>query len=286
MAKMLDFIKIARPHQWYKNLLVFLPIIFVGKLFDLNLLLLTALGFVSLCAISSANYILNDIIDAKKDRMHPEKKNRPIASGRVKVWQGAVLFAILAVASVYIALTLPKLFLYSIIALFALTQLYSLWLKKEVFADIVVIGVNFVIRAASGAFIIDVKISPWLIVGVFFFAMFLAAGKRHAELLFLGEKAMAHRATLRQYTKELTGSLMILTTALLIMAYSLFSFFSEHKNLFLTLPFAIYAIFRYFHLVYSGSAVARHPEKVFGDVRIIIVMILWGLLTGYLIYFA
>ena len=281
-----DYLKLIRPKQWYKNLLVFLPIIFVGKIFDMNLLLLTILGFVSLCLISSANYIINDIIDLKKDRPHPEKKNRPLASGQIKIWQAVVLFACFTAASVYVALGLPRLFLYSVIALFALTQLYSIWLKKEMFADIIVIGVNFVIRAISGAFIINVTVSPWLIVGVFFFAMFLAAGKRHAELLFLGERATVHRATLKQYTKELTSALMVLTTALLIIAYSLYSFFSEHKNLFLTLPFAIYAIFRYFNLVYSGSPIARHPEKVFGDVRMIVAMFLWGLLTLYLMYFA
>ena len=282
----IDYVKLARPQQWYKNLLVFLPIIFVGKLFNLDLLLLTVLGFFSLCLISSANYILNDVIDLKKDRQNPEKRTRPIASGQVKIWQGIVLFAIFAAASIYLALSLAPMFLYSVIALFVLTQLYSLWFKKEVFADIVIIGVNFVIRAASGAFIINVKISSWLIVGIFFFAMFLAAGKRHAELLFLGAKATAHRETLRQYTKELTGALMILTTALLVMAYSLFSFFSEHKNLFLTLPFAIYAIFRYFHLVQSGSPVARHPERVFSDGRMMIAMLLWLALSFYLVYFA
>ena len=167
-----------------------------------------------------------------------------------------------------------------------LAQLYSVWLKKEIFADVVVIGINFVIRAISGTFIINVAISPWLMVGIFFFAIFLAAGKRHSELLFLGERATAHRQTLKHYTKELTSALMILTTTLLIMAYSLYSFFSEHRNLFLTLPFAFYAIFRYFNLVYSGSPVARHPEKVFGDLRMVIAMLLWGLLTLYLMYVA
>jgi 4-hydroxybenzoate polyprenyltransferase len=286
MAAISDFIKLIRPKQWYKNFLVFLPIIFVGKVFDLNLLLLTIIGFASLCAISSANYILNDIFDIKNDRLHPEKKTRPLAAGRISIWVAILFMLVLVAVSGYLAFNLAPMFRYSIIALFVLTQLYSLWFKKEMFADIVIIGVNFVIRAISGAFIINVTVSSWLIVGVFFFAMFLAAGKRHAELLFLGEKATAHRATLKQYTKELTSALMVLTTALLIIAYSLYSFFSEHKNLFITLPFAIYAIFRYFNLVYSGSPIARHPEKVFGDVRMIVAMLLWGLLTLYLMYFA
>jgi len=286
MAAIIDFIKLIRPKQWYKNFLVFLPIIFVGKMFDLNLLLLTLIGFAALCAISSANYILNDIIDIKKDRLHPEKKTRPLAAGRISIWLAVLLAILLVAVSGYLAFNLTPMFLYSVISLFVLTQLYSVWLKKEMFADIVIIGVNFVIRAISGAFIINATVSPWLIVGVFFFAMFLAAGKRHAELLFLGEKATVHRATLKQYTKELTSALMVLTTALLIIAYSLYSFFSEHKNLFITLPFAIYAIFRYFNLVYSGSPIARHPEKVFGDVRMIVAMLLWGLLTLYLMYFA
>jgi 4-hydroxybenzoate polyprenyltransferase len=254
-------------------------------MFDWSLLLPTIIGFVSLCLISSSNYILNDIIDLKKDRQNPEKRTRPLASGSIAVWQAVIMFALFAAGSVYLALSPPKLFLYSVIALFLLTQLYSVWLKKEFFADVLIIGINFVIRAASGTFIINVAISPWLIVGVFFLAIFLAVGKRHAELAVLGDKAASHRATLKQYTREITGALMIITTSLLIMAYSLYSFFSEHRNLFLTLPFALYAIFRYFNLVYSGNAVARHPERVFGDLRMVIAMLLWALLTGYLIYF-
>lgn len=286
MTDLSDFFRIARPQQWYKNLLVFLPIIFVARLFEKELFVITVIGFIALCFISSANYIINDIIDAKKDRMHPERKTRPIASGSMPIWQAIILVILLATAAALLAIALSKQFFYSILLLFILTLLYSLWLKHEIFADIIIIGINFVLRAISGAFIIDVRISPWLIIGVFFFAIFLAIGKRHAELLFLGTNAAMHRITLKQYTKELTSALMILTTSLLVMAYALYSFFSEHKNLFFTMPFAMYAIFRYFQLIYSGSALARHPELTFTDLRMILAMALWAVVTFYLLFFA
>lgn len=285
MAKILDFIKLIRPQQWYKNLLVFLPIIFIGKAFDLNSVLLTVLGFVSLCLISSSNYILNDIIDIKKDRLNPEKKKRPLASGRIKIWQALIIFALFAAISVIIALNLNMNFLYAVIFLFGFTLFYSLILKKEPFADIIVIGINFVVRAMSGAFIIDVKISPWLILCTFFLAVYLTVGKRHSELALLGKKAINHRATLQYYTPALTNALMIIATTILIISYSLYTFLSEHNNLIYTLPFALYVIFRYFQLVYSGSSAARHPERVFLDWRMILGMLLWAGVTFYILYF-
>ena len=285
MAKILDFIKLARPQQWYKNLLVFLPIIFIGKAFDLNSFLLTIFGFISLCLISSSNYILNDIIDIKKDRLNPEKRQRPLASGRVKIWQALILFALFSAVSVIIALNLNMNFLYSIIFLFGFTLFYSLILKKEPFADIIVIGINFVVRAMSGAFIIDVKISPWLILCTFFLAVYLTVGKRHSELALLGKKATHHRATLQFYTPALTNALMIIATTILIISYSLYTFLSEHNYLIYTLPFALYVIFRYFQLVYSGSSAARHPERVFLDWRMILGMLLWSGVTFYILYF-
>jgi 4-hydroxybenzoate polyprenyltransferase len=280
----LDYLKVLRPQQLYKNLLVFLPLIFVGRVLEWPLLWATVLGFVSLCLASSFNYIINDIIDRKKDRAHPEKRHRPIAAGRVPVAAALVFAAVLLAASVRLAFILDQMFLAAVAFLVVLTQLYSLFLKRIAFADILTIGVNFVTRAVAGAFIIDVKISPWLILCTFFFALFLAAGKRHADALFLGKAARAHKETLLFYTKDITNTLMIMTTAMLIASYCFYAVLSEHRFLGASIPFALYAIFRYFSHIYSGSAIARHPEKVFTDWPMLVGMALWALSVYVAIY--
>lgn len=283
--KLLDYIKLLRPQQWYKNLVVFLPIIFVGEFFKFNLLLDTLIGFFALCFVSSTNYIINDMIDRKKDRLHPEKQSRPLASGSVSIIEAIFLAATLFVASVLISLSFSPAFTWSIFALLITTMLYSLIFKHEAFADILFIGVNFVIRAVSGTFIINVSISPWLVLCTFFLALFLAVGKRGSDLVLLGEDAAQSRQSLAHYTKEGVNALMILTTALLIVSYSLYSFLSDKKGLLLTLPFALYVIFRYFSLVYSGSEIARKTELVFKDPKLLIGGFLWALAAFLVLYF-
>jgi 4-hydroxybenzoate polyprenyltransferase len=278
------YFKVIRPQQWYKNLLVFLPLIFVGQLFDQQKFLLTLVGFVALCLVSSANYLINDIVDLKKDRAHPEKRRRPIASGRIPVLVAVVYALVLFGIGAWIAYRLDVWFLYFVLFLFGLTQLYSFWLKKEAFADILVIATNFVTRAVSGTFLIDVNISPWLVLCTFFFALFLSAGKRYADLAFLGAKAFEHKESLKVYTKEVANALMLIATMLLIAMYSAYALLGEHRWLGLSLPFALYAIFRYFSLVYTGSPIARHPHLVVMDKRMVVAMLLWVISVFAAIY--
>jgi len=279
-----DYLKVVRPQQWYKNLLVFLPLIFVGQLLDARLFWATALGFVSLCLASSFNYIINDIVDRRKDRAHPEKRNRPIASGRVDVGIAALIAVVLLVLSLRIAYVLDHTFMLAVMFLIILTQVYSFFLKNIAFADILAIGVNFVTRAVAGTFIIDVKISPWLILCTFFFALFLSAGKRHSDVLLLGRNARYHKHALASYTPQVTNALMVITTAMLVASYSLYSVLGEHRYLGVTIPFALYAIFRYFSHIYSGSSIARHPEKVFMDWQMLAGMTLWALAAFAALY--
>lgn len=260
MAKLLNYIKLLRPQQYYKNLMVFLAIFFVNQFFTKSIIPVIA-GFFSLCAISSVNYIINDIIDIKKDRQHPEKKHRPLASKKVSIPEALIIATILLIISIIIAINLSQYFFYSVLALLILTQIYSLFLKNILFADILTIATNFVIRSVAGAFIINVMISPWLILCPFFFAIFLASGKRHANLLFLKDKAKNTKKVLKKYTLELTNSLMLISTTLLIISYTLYAFLSNTKLL-ITLPFTLFVIFQYFSLVQKGSAIARNPEKI------------------------
>lgn len=280
----IDVIRLLRPQQWYKNLLIFLPLIFVGKMFDYYALLRIVYGFFVLCGISSVNYIINDIIDRKADKQHPEKKNRPIASGAISVPVALVLAAVLLALALLYAYAGGMQFFGTVMFLFLFTQFYSLVLKEKLFLDILGIATNFVVRAVAGTFLINVKISPWLVLCTFFLSLYLSVGKRHAEALYLGEKAATVRRTHQYYTKDLTTSLLNISTSLLIISYSLYSFLSEHKNLLITLPFALYVIFIYYYYIISGNKIARHPEYVFLDPRMTIGMVVWGILTVVLLY--
>jgi 4-hydroxybenzoate polyprenyltransferase len=283
-----NYLKLIRPWQYYKNLLIFLPLIFVKELFSIGAVSRVLVGFVALCMISSANYILNDIIDRKKDIMHPEKKYRPLASGIVSVGSALILAILCFVFSAWIAVWLGNYFVYFVLALFVLTLFYSYALKDIPFLDITLIGVNFILRAMSGAFIVYtgkiIPISPWLILCPFFLALFLAVGKRNADIKLLGAKAYLHKKILRYYTPGLTDSLMTITTTSLLICYALFSFNSDFPNLIYTLPFAVYIMFRYIYLVNSGSEIARNTHLLVKDIPIVVAGLIWAVVLLGIIY--
>ncbi len=281
-------LRLMRVNQWYKNLLVFLPLIFGLQLINSDAFWKTVLGFISLCFISSANYMLNDFIDIRKDKHHAFRKNY-LTSGEIKLWIALSLFIILFAASSAIASYLSMPFLLLVLALFLLTTFYSIIFKNELFADVILISINFVIRAVSGAFVIVsgfkpyVWISPWLIVGVFFLALFLAVGKRASEVI-ISKRNHVYRGTLKQYAPELTNALMFISTSALVISYSLYSFLSINPWLILTLPFAIYIIFRYLYLIYSGSRIPL-ANKFYLDNRLLVGITLWGIITFIVLYF-
>lgn len=268
MGRITDYFSIMRPYQWYKNLVIFIALFFTGSLFDAWYLMLTIMGFVSLCFVSSSNYIFNDILDAKSDRFHPEKKKRPIAAGRIGTMAASVIAVVLLLFSLYIAYSLSGYFFISIIALLITTSAYSIGLKNEPFLDLVLISINFVIRAASGAFIISAFISPWLIITAFFLAVFLAVSKRKSDLIILGKNAVKHKSVFSVYTHSLTDTITGISASVLIIAFSLYSFLRGHDWLLILVPLMTYIIFRYIYLVSSGSVIGRHPHLFYKDPRL------------------
>lgn len=277
-------IKLLRIQQWYKNLLIFLPLIFSGNLFNVEALTITSIGFFALCLISSSQYIINDIIDIKKDKLHPEKKYRPIAAGKIERLTAFMLSILLFITGFLISYSLNETFGMLVLILAIISTTYTFWLKRQTIADVIAISTNFVIRAISGAFLINVIISPWLIIGVFFLAFFLVTGKRHAELIYLGKNAGKIRETLQGYTKETTTAMMIIATTLLLMSYALYTFFSLHQGLLITLPFALYTILTYFTLVLNGDKITRSPEKAITNIKLFIGTFLWIIITFIIIY--
>ncbi|MBS3147900.1 UbiA prenyltransferase family protein [Candidatus Woesearchaeota archaeon] len=280
----MSYLELVRAFQWYKNFLVALALVFSGNLLNFSVYPQVLIAFAAFCALSSSTYVLNDIADRQRDALHPEKRSRPLPSGRVSVQGAFILSFSLASVGVALSLLLPVGFVMCAFSYFVLSQLYTLLLKHEAFADILTIAVNFVLRAVGGAFAIQVWVSPWLIVGVFFLALFLAVGKRKSELLLLKEKAISQRKALGGYTAESLSLLSAISTTTLIISYVLYAFFGGHEKLFITLPPALYAILRYASLIEQGSRTAREPQLVFKDKRMLIAMALWLVLALWALY--
>jgi len=281
--KISDIIPLFRPHQWYKNLAIFLAIIFSQNILNLNYLEKTFYGFLILIIISSTNYILNDLIDIKRDHINPEKRKRPLASGRITKKFAIITFLILLFSGLTLAYSINLLFFYSVLGMFILSTLYTFYLKNIIFADLLAISSLFVLRAIAGAVIINVQISPWLIIGVFFLALFLVTGKRYGELNFLKEKSSDHRNVLGSYSKKLLFSLFDIFLAILILSFALYSISSKYKYLILTTPLFIYILLRYYFLILSNNKIIRNPEKAITDPPLLIATILFIILSLILI---
>ncbi len=284
MLPIQHYAALLRPQQWYKNLVVFLALFFSGNMLSVPLLRTTLWAFAALCFISSSGYIINDLWDRKYDAVNPEKRQRPVAAGNVNLIAAGLLSAILLAAGLLVSFRLGDEFGYLAASLFMLTVVYTFFLKNIIVADVLAISSLFVLRALAGALAIHVRISPWLVLVPFFLSLFLSVGKRQGEVQLLGEKAASAREVLQGYTANFTNALMVIATTLLVMSYALYSFLSEHKGLLYTLPLALFVIVRYYYLISCGSEIARHPEKVIKDVPMIVGMLLWLLVTGWMIY--
>lgn len=255
LSQLKYILKTMRPRQWTKNAFFFAALVFDRKLSLSNLdpTLRTLAGFVLFCLISGAVYIFNDILDAASDRVHPTKSKRPIASGRLSIPVALVaaitIFLIVAITS-YL---LSPLFCLVILAYFFLNIAYSIWLKHIPILDVLIIASGFVLRVAGGAIIIHSALSPWLFVCMSLLALYLGFGKRRAELALLVEDASNHRRVLEGYTIPFLDQLITIVSGTTILAYSLYTFFAPNvpadHSMMLTIPFVVYAIFRYLYLV-------------------------------------
>jgi len=253
------------------------------NLMDLELWFTAISAFVLFCILSGSEYIINDIIDLKKDRVHPVKRNRPIASGELKI-PPALLFAVLLIvcAGVGSWLINIRFFVVSMIYFF-LIILYSLIFKYIIVVDVLIVSISFVIRAVAGCVAIDVFISPWLIICTFLLALFLALGKRQHELMLLGDEAKNHRKILGGYTTRMLDQMVSITTGALITSYSMYTFLVNDYYMMFTIPFVVYGIFRYLFLIHARN-VGGEPEMLFKDKGMLVCMLLWGVLVVGVLY--
>ena len=259
-----------RPRQWSKNVFVFAGLVFAGRLFELRAELRVLAAFAGFCAAASSVYLANDLADRDADLHHPLKRFRPIAAGRLAARSAAIASGALALAALVAAAALNRSTFFLTLAYLVSSWLYSVRLKRVFLLDVMILAAGFVIRAAVGAAAIEAQISPWLLVCTFLLALFLALGKRRDELRLLGGEALLHRPALGQYTLPLVDSWLTALSGATIVCYALYTQSErtvEHfgtTNLLFTVPFVIYALFRYQHLVVHqdeggdpGSLLAR-----------------------------
>ncbi len=277
-------IRLIRPMQWYKNILIFLPLFFAGFLLEPLSFSLTIFGFIALSLMSSVNYIINDIADKKEDSRNPEKKTRPVASGIISEKSALILALLLFISSLSIGFILSVPFFLVLVIFFLSTLLYTIWLKDEPFIDVILIAFNFVLRAISGAFIINVFISGWLITGTFALALFLAIAKRYSEIKSLGKKAPKHREVFKYYTENILKTMLIISAVILNLSYFIYTIFSDHRWLILSVPLAIYPIIRFYNLIELRSEIPRHLELFYKDKRLVTGIIATGITIFLILY--
>ena len=278
--------KIIRIKQWYKNIVIFLPLVFSLSLLNLDSIYLTIVGFIALSLASSALYIRNDILDIEFDKQHPIKKFRPLASGQISKKNAYIIFVLLLSSSLIIAAILNWQLVIVLIFLFVNTTVYSQWLKNFAYVDLLSISLNFVIRVLAGMLLLQVGISPWLVFGVFLVAFFLGLMKRKSEIIILKDAAALHRKSLSKYSiKKLNYSLLILSV-LVIVTYSLYSITNDPTNdnrLIFTIPIVAIIIFRQYYLSEKSVSVKKFNEVINDNVTIFLV-ILYIISTISLLY--
>jgi 4-hydroxybenzoate polyprenyltransferase len=273
-------LKTMRPRQWTKNAFLFAALVFDNKLFHLSDFLRTLAGFGLFCLISSAVYIFNDLLDVQADRQHPVKKNRPIASGSLPVPVAVVMGMLLVVGAMTGGYFLAWQFGLTLLIYFAMMLAYSKWLKHIPILDVLILAAGFVLRVHAGTTLIIVeRFSPWLYVIMTLLALYLGFGKRRAELALLAEDANAHRKVLEGYTIPLLDQFITIVSATTILAYSLYTFdrLPGNHTLMLTIPFVVYALFRYLYLIQVKKIGGEPEEILLTDRPFQVSILLWGL---------
>lgn len=289
MSPALALLASLRPRQWVKNLFVFAGVIFSQQM--LTPLAWTALGaFAIFCGLSGAIYLFNDVADAERDRLHPSKRLRPIASGELSRTTAAIVGALLLAGCLAAAFRVGVAFGLVALGYGALLTAYSVWLKHIVILDVLTVAAGFVLRAVAGAVAVDAEISGWLLICTILIALFLALGKRRHEYRSLARDAAAHRPILAEYSESFLDQMISVVTASTVTAYALYTMSPEtvakfHTRLLpLTLPFVLYGIFRYLYLLYRRDLGGNPSDLLVTDRALLFDGILWVVATFAIIY--
>jgi len=272
-----------RPWQWYKQLILYIAVIFSGSAGNLDAWIQTTLGAILFSAVAGATYILNDVQDREADRRHPRKRHRPIASGQVTPSVAILSTAALYLGAGIVSWQLDRLF-FGLIALYVVQNFpYSAGLKKFMFVDLFSISAGFVIRAVAGVVLVSAELSPWILLCTFLSALMLGISKRWGESQDVEDPAVI-RTTLEDYSPRMLQFLLGSVATTLLMAYALYTFFARDLLMMLTIPFAFYAVFRFVHLTFVREG-ASEPAALLLDRGLLVNFTLWGLTTVLLIYY-
>lgn len=284
-------LKTMRPRQWTKNAFVFVPLVFDVKVFDADPLLRSLAGFVLLCLASGAIYLINDLVDVDKDRQHPTKRLRPLASGRLSQRAALVAAAVLPLLTLPAAFILDPQFGIIVTAYLVLQLAYSLWLKHVVILDVMIVAGGFVLRVAAGVPLVAAeRFSPWLYVFTTMLALFMVLGKRRQEIALLKDKAANSRMILDHYSLPFLDEMMAVVTASTVMTYALYTFSAPNlpkdHTMMLTIPFVIYGIFRYLYVIHVQGNGGAPEEVVLTDRPLQAAVVLFALSVVLVLYHA
>lgn len=276
-----SIVKLLRPHQWLKNLILFFPPFLGGVLFLPGMLAKGTIPFASFCLASSFTYVLNDILDRDRDRLHPRKRQRAIASGELSVAAALGVSLILLLPALGLAWSVSLLF-FEYLALYLLVSAaYSHFLKNQPIFDIFCIASGFVFRLLAGGEAFRVVVSDWLFLSVLLLALFLSAGKRLGEQQLLGDDAGAHRQALGKYPPGVLDAFMVISAAAVLVTYTLYVI-AKGKLLY-TVPLCCFGLFRYV-LVVKGGGSGDPTLSLLKDPVLFVVGLVWALLVGFGVY--
>ena len=279
-----------RPKQWTKNLFVLSPLLFSRHLFDMPTLLHAVEGFFCFSFLASSIYLLNDLVDAKKDREHPVKRFRPIASGELGRGTAFAAVSVLLSATLLASYAINVYFFLIVCGYLVLNVVYSFWLKETVIIDVMSIASSFVLRILGGAFPITVPVSEWLLICTSLLALFLGFSKRRHEITLLENNASVHRPVLLEYNTYFLDQMISLVTASTLICYILYTVSDDtvlkfgSKNLLWTVPFVLYGLFRYLYLVHQKKTGGDPTAELLTDRPLLANVFFWGIAVMLVIY--
>lgn len=293
MLALLGLFRTMRPKQWTKNIIIYAGLVFDGQLFSRDPFTRVTISFILLCLAASTVYIINDLVDIERDRLHPKKRFRPLPSGQLPIPLAVMSAIILPVVSIGIAYLISPIFAFILFIYVVINILYSFRLKHIVLVDVLTITAGYVLRVASGAVVITgVKFSPWLYAVIALLALFLAITKRRQELLSLGTTSGTIRPIFKEYNLALLDEMLRTVSTSTLVAYILYTIESPSillantKLALVTVPFVLYGLFRYMYLIYVKGEGSAPDEVLLTDHPLQLAIFLWGISFIFVLYIA
>ncbi len=289
-SKTYQYIRLLRVSSWLKNIFVFVPLVFSRHFLHWDYISTVLIGFAAFCITSSFVYVLNDIADSERDKLHALKKDRPIPSGLITKTEAFIIITFLLILVLIFSFIIKNNFVILLWSYIVINIAYTFYLKQIVIVDIFCIAAGFILRVIGGAVIISIYISSWLILTTIFLSLFLAVMKRRVEIA-TSDNAVGQRLVLRDYSLNFIDQISAITAGGVIICYALYSVAERTvdafgtENLVFTTLFVVFGIFRYMFLVYKGNKGENVAEVILNDAPMIVNSLLFIAATFYIIYF-